>query len=385
MAGVLKHWRESASLIIASKKLSMPQPRQTLLNRIMRKQPELVENTHDEIFRVLLLKRSAASSNLPKVHVFPGGMLDNNDFSKEWLDLTGCNGDLLQLLARGFAGAPIFSRKRAAEFSEIPSEIALRIAAIRETFEESGILLARPIDDVETLKLNSLKSHPICSTYCNMSSRVNIEWRKQIISDPSQFLVMCKELKMVPDIWSLYEWSNWLTPLLRGSRFDTAFFICCVDEAPLIYDSEETEEGIWLSPSGILKACSQGIVPLAPPQLYELSRLTQFNTTDDLLSLSWKRSAYRAKRWMPVLVQCQDCTMIVLPGDDMYPENPDLTGEIGSGATEVSQSFQELQNLYPRQNRIVVNENKQLSLYCNVKFVSGHMLPLEFNKEALSK
>lgn len=38
-----------------------------------------------------------------------------------------------------------------------------------------------------------------------------------------------RELQAVPDIWSLYDWCNWLTPAGYIKRFDTAFYMCCLD------------------------------------------------------------------------------------------------------------------------------------------------------------
>ncbi|KAH9515499.1 Nucleoside diphosphate-linked moiety X motif 19, mitochondrial [Bulinus truncatus] len=380
MAGILKHWRESASLIIASKKLSMPFPKPTFFNKLMSKKPELLNNTNEDFFRVLLLKRRASNKFMPESFVFPGGMIDANDFSDEWLDVIGCTQQVINHFSNGGKGPPIFSRARN---TNLPSEIGLRITAIRETFEESGVLLARPVSDIRHMAdICSPVNHPICSTSCNISPERNIVWRNRVIADPSQFLPMCKELEIVPDIWSLYEWSNWLTPVMKGSRFDTAFFICCVEEAPLVYDSNETEEGVWLSPSGVLKACVEQIVSLAPPQLYELSRLIHFTNIYDLLSLSWKHSSYRSEQWMPVIFQCQDSLLFVLPGDDMYPSDLDHTGESSFSPIILMESLQELQTLYPNHNRIVIHKNKQLSLYCNLSNVPGYVMPAEFNTDA---
>ena len=49
----------------------------------------------------------------------------------------------------------------------------------------------------------------------------------------SEFLTMCKEFDICPNIWSLYEWSDWLTPLhlKTKSRFDTMFYIASTDIA----------------------------------------------------------------------------------------------------------------------------------------------------------
>ena len=55
------------------------------------------------------------------------------------------------------------------------------------------------------------------------------------------FLDLCNELRVVPNIWGLYEWCNWLTPVMqkveggpppRPRRFDTMFYVCCLTEMP---------------------------------------------------------------------------------------------------------------------------------------------------------
>ena len=44
----------------------------------------------------------------------------------------------------------------------------------------------------------------------------------------------CRELHCLPDIWSLVEWSDWLTPRNLGRRYDTVFYLCCCETTPPI-------------------------------------------------------------------------------------------------------------------------------------------------------
>jgi len=120
-----------------------------------------------------------------------------------------------------------------------------RICAIRETFEESGVLLVRKSSDVA----NASFSKPISGTVSTLSQSVIQSWRERVDKNAGEFVKMCKELQIVPDVWSLYEWSNWLTPVVmrstghkpQGRRYDTAFFICEVDELPpAVQDNRET-------------------------------------------------------------------------------------------------------------------------------------------------
>lgn len=50
--------------------------------------------------------------------------------------------------------------------------------------------------------------------------------------NPSELLSLCKEYNCYPDIWSLYYWSNWLSPLVIKRRFDTAFFVAALENRP---------------------------------------------------------------------------------------------------------------------------------------------------------
>lgn len=70
----------------------------------------------------------------------------------------------------------------------------------------------------------------------------------------------------------------------------------------------------WIHPADVLKECSGGLLAIAPPQTYELSRLIQFESVDELLNFAWKRSSHRVKRWMPVIYSCSGGTIFALPG-----------------------------------------------------------------------
>lgn len=60
-------------------------------------------------------------------------------------------------------------------------------------------------------------------------------WREKVRKDGSAFIDLCVETGLCPDVWSLYEWSNWLTPISVGhKRFDTMFYICCLEKQPKV-------------------------------------------------------------------------------------------------------------------------------------------------------
>jgi nucleoside diphosphate-linked moiety X motif protein 19 len=233
MAAVLKHWREASTLILV-----------TTQQRGSNVKPNFVSSSAQNLkgtnLEVLLLKRSAKSKFMPNLYVYPGGAACDADFSADWIpvfDLLGKDQrqNVFKFAQRGGKGAPMFSRQRHQAFSQIPSEIAFRICAIRETFEESGVLLARKVDQGDHSCQLSLWDKPSMGSFCEDESVIDT-WRKKVDKDAGEFLRMCQELRMVPDVWSLYEWSNWLTPMKSTRRFDTSFFLCCTKDKPHVAD-----------------------------------------------------------------------------------------------------------------------------------------------------
>lgn len=247
MAAILKHWREAATLILVAKSAKQ------LGCNVSEGQGSNVLN-YGFNYKILMLKRSTKSKFMPNYSVFPGGMAHDSDFSSDWIEIFSPNGNSnFKELSQNFLGhttehigpaIPMFSRKRDGRFSKIPSEVAFRICAIRETFEESGVLLAKNSEDLESVNM----AHVPGACFSNISEELLASWRQRVDNDANEFLNMCRELSIVPNIWSLYEWSNWLTPLYiggsnrSGRRYDTAFFISVLqDDVPTaVHDEKET-------------------------------------------------------------------------------------------------------------------------------------------------
>ncbi|XP_067345730.1 nucleoside diphosphate-linked moiety X motif 19 isoform X2 [Channa argus] len=231
MNTALKHWKEAATLILAA---GHRFGADTLSARTP---PRSSRFDYD----VLLLKRSGKSGFMPNAYVFPGGVVDSSDFSSEWLDVFKSSRDspsfgLKTVKQPAETRPPIFATDRQKLGSPIPGEVAFRICALRETFEESGVLLC--VSTVEGKRLlESIEDRGDPGPHCNANSLCSSEltkWRALVNQNPSNFIRMCRELQVLPNIWALHEWSNWLTPRGRYgvNRFDTAFFICCLQDVP---------------------------------------------------------------------------------------------------------------------------------------------------------
>ena len=145
------------------------------------------------------------------------------------------------------------------EASEISREVAFRINAVRETFEETGILLS----------VGNKRSN-------QESDGIDPTLRDRVHKNPSEFINICQSLDICPDIWSLHEWSDWLTPLhlKTKSRFDTIFYIALADKDHLATAApdggKEVSEVQQYSPAEALELHASGSLWLAPPQFYEM-------------------------------------------------------------------------------------------------------------------
>lgn len=390
MSSILKHWREAATLLLVAKTRA-----------------PVVSVLQTTNYEVLMLKRSGKSKFMPSQHVFPGGTSHDADFSPAWLDLfkqtgTEVSENLMKFLKRGGQGASMFSRKRPEEFSQVPSELAFRITAIRETFEEAGVLIVRDINRVKNENINEL-AQPLSGKSSILSDAILSPWRKKVDDDAWEFLKMCQELNVVPDVWSLFEWSNWLTPVQPRAqvieskpaegkhaprRFDTAFYLCVLDYIPhAVHDDKETTELEWTSAGLLLEKHSNRSLQLAPPQITELGRLLNFNDVDNLKQFAWERSAVRANRWLPVPCLCKDGGILYLyPGDDLYPEKPDFEGE--HPIMSISYTVEEARVKHTNYNRNEISRDESgkmiASSKCNIKMTDGQVSPI-FGLDKLGK
>ncbi|KAM7406331.1 hypothetical protein PAMP_000714 [Pampus punctatissimus] len=328
MNTTLKHWKEAATLILAAgHKLGADSlSSRTPLSGSYGGSHLPHKSSFD--YDVLLLKRSSKSGFMPNAYVFPGGMVDSSDFSSEWLDIfksfrNSPNFGLRSVKQSAESRPPIFATDRLKLGSPIPGEVAFRICALRETFEESGLLLVVSKTEEKSLlesteekcttdQILHYKANELCSSELK-------KWRALVNQNPSNFIRMCRELEVLPNIWALYEWGNWLTPSGRYgvSRFDTAFFICCLQEIPhTLQDQKEIVHFQWSTPSEVLQSYQARELWIAPPQFYELSRMCRFPLLNDLHNFSSQRATEGCEQWLPVVVLKDEHYISLLPGAD---------------------------------------------------------------------
>jgi 8-oxo-dGTP pyrophosphatase MutT (NUDIX family) len=175
--------------------------------------------------------------------VFPGGSVDKND--KEII-----------------AHPELYSGGEG--FDE--TELSFRIAAIRETFEESGILLARPKGSKALID-------------AKRAGEIEAAHRADLNERKITFLKILTDNGMLLALDELVPYAHWITPEGMPKRFDTWFFLAAAPPDQLgAHDGKESTDSIWVSPREALAGGESGRFKLPFPTTRNLIKLgTQAN------------------------------------------------------------------------------------------------------------
>ena len=187
---------------------------------------------------VLLLRRPPTSIFAPDAWVFPGGRLDSADYAFDHASLASGPGpeEWARLLS-------IPAPAEAAAYS---------VAALREAWEETGILLSEHEVECESLH----------------------EARRQLLSGRRRLdsLLRATGARLATD--RLRYIAHWVTPDWLPRRFDTRFFLCEVDaDVGCVLAGGELVDFRWLPPATAIRAAESGELSLLPPTLDTLRRL----------------------------------------------------------------------------------------------------------------
>jgi 8-oxo-dGTP pyrophosphatase MutT (NUDIX family) len=152
--------------------------------------------------------------------------------------------------------------------------MAFRIAAIRETFEECGVLLARPRGSADLIDAETLK-------------RLEDQHRGALNAGSIGFDAVLGSEGLLPAPDLLVHFAHWITPASQAKRYDTHFFLAEAPEAHLaVHDGWEAVESIWITPARALSDTDAGKYKLVFATAKNLEKLGQSHTVAQAMTVA---------------------------------------------------------------------------------------------------
>ena len=205
---------------------------------------------------VFMMKRTTAVTFAKGMHVFPGGGVDASDHAQD-----------MHALCIGVDDA-----RASAQLGIERGGLAYWIAAIRECFEEAGLMIGYRSD--QTLL-------PLDATDAQKLAALRLELAENNLSFAQ--ILEREQLRAATD--QLIYYSHWITTPGRPRRYDTRFFIAPAPaEQIAMHDNSETVAHLWVRPGNALELFKRGEIDLMFPTIKTLESLVQFGRVEDLLS-----------------------------------------------------------------------------------------------------
>ena len=256
-------------------------------------------------WEIFLARRPQGQNFMAGAYVFPGGQLDKADSDPQ--------------LGNYIKTADVFDPCRLLQDNGLSTEKALGffIAAIRETFEETGVLLG----GISPGNLLSFTDENVFKRFQNYRRELNAA---QITL---QEIVRKENIFLFPD--KLIPYVHWITPEIGEKRFNTIFFLARLPDGQTpVVDTAELMESLWVTPQKALEMQTGKEIILMPPTFKTIEELSAFKNIDALFSATQKKVIY------PILPQLS-ANCFILPHDPEYsiadykrPPNPDEPSRI---------------------------------------------------------
>ena len=216
-------------------------------------------------FEILMLKRTNAAIFAGGMYVFPGGKIDARDSDTA----------LLPHLS------PLSPNQSAQKTALGDQWQACWVAAIRETFEEAGILLAYNRDN-QLVDTKTINTH---------------EYRSAIHAEKSSMIDLCRNESFSLALDQLHFFNRWVTPEGRPRRFDTRFFIARAPKHQLhLHDGQETTDSLWISPGDALQRNAAGDFDMMRVTIKQLDTLNGFKSIEALMEMAQNSQTFEHHR-----------------------------------------------------------------------------------------
>lgn len=234
-------------------------------------------------YEVFMVRRHGKSGFMAGAFVFPGGKLDDADAD-----------DAVLARCAGLTGSEAAQALGEPELSESQA-LAMYVAAVRETFEEAGVLFA------------------------DVGSRGDVAAARQALHEGASWGSVLSDLDATLQLDALVPFARWITPEQEKRRFDTRFFVARSPEGQQAeHDQRETTEAAWLAPDESLEAMNKGEINLPPPTARNLHWIADHRDTEEVLRACRDRKPPLVR---PIIAQPEGKVTIVLPGDELHPED----------------------------------------------------------------
>lgn len=209
-----------------------------------------------ESLEILLMRRNRNSGFVPGAYVFPGGRVDQSDGES-------ASATLVDGLT------PEQSAERLA-LEDPAGAMAYYMAALREAFEETGILVGVLPDG----------SSPLSAADDKDIDAV----RNRLMMDQLSFSDALTELNCRVEGDAIEYIAHWITPIPEPRRYDTRFFAARVPRnTTAIVDPREMTDAIWIAPGEALRRCDEGTLPMVFPTIKTIEELEAYVTVDQAL------------------------------------------------------------------------------------------------------
>lgn len=201
---------------------------------------------------VLLLRRNRRAGFVPGAYVFPGGRVDPADAAPDAL-----------------ARLDGLTAERAAARLDLPDgdppAIAYHVAALREAFEETGILVG-------------------CVPEGGVADQDVARVREDLLEDRITYAEALARLDRRVSAGALEYLAHWITPVREPRRYDTRFFAARVPEgAEPVIDEREMTHALWVTPAAGVRGAREGELPMILPTVRTLEQLAAFDATSEVL------------------------------------------------------------------------------------------------------
>ena len=247
-------------------------------------------NSRDEIEVFMMVRHHQIEFNSGAL-VFPGGSIDKNDREIAANPALYSGGEGLDAVALGF-----------------------RIAAVRETFEESGILLARPKGTKALVD-------------ARRASEIEAAHRTDLNDRKTTFLKVLTDNGLVLALDELIPYAHWITPEGMPKRFDTWFFLAAAPPEQLgAHDGKESTDSIWVSPREALEGGENGRFKLPFPTTRNLIKLGGQNSVRAALHDSRGKDIVTV---MPVMTRLNGGRQLRIPREAGYDGELFEVGALG--------------------------------------------------------